>query len=306
MDSEEILEVSSALYGSLATLLAIMQLDNEMREYVRMEHVDFLETRFRTFDEYLASINPEAFLEYTRLYPSEFEELYRSIEPLIVHPPNHLAPICARRRLCLYLRYVAHGMSFRAMSAEFSCGVATVSVIVNEVTDAIIEVVALFGRAFPQPTQMDFEETARKTQVRYDYPRACGFLDGKHIAIVKPPHAGSAYYNYKQFHSIVLLALCDCDYNIIAFDIGAPGRAGDAGILRDSPIKHAESLRHPKLQVIHNLLSRRTDATELLSRYPEYNGELVGLAPEHSGGGTNAAKEARNRMALHYSNLYRS
>ncbi|RCN41219.1 hypothetical protein ANCCAN_12825 [Ancylostoma caninum] len=53
----------------------------------------------------------------------------------------------------------------------------------------------------------------------------------------KPAHAGIAYFNYKQFHSIVLLAISDCDYNIIAFDIGAPGRIGDAGIFRRSTIK---------------------------------------------------------------------
>ncbi|KIH44580.1 hypothetical protein ANCDUO_25394 [Ancylostoma duodenale] len=53
----------------------------------------------------------------------------------------------------------------------------------------------------------------------------------------KPAHAGSAYFDYKQFHSIVFLAISDCDYNIIAFDIGAPGRIGDAGIFRRSTIK---------------------------------------------------------------------
>ncbi|KAL6723876.1 hypothetical protein Aduo_018833 [Ancylostoma duodenale] len=59
------------------------------RPYVRPEHEPFLETRFRTFDEYLAAASPESFLGYTRAYPAEFQELYECLAPLITHPPNH-------------------------------------------------------------------------------------------------------------------------------------------------------------------------------------------------------------------------
>ncbi|VDK82942.1 unnamed protein product [Cylicostephanus goldi] len=82
-----------------------------------------------------------------------------------------------------------------------------------------------------------FEDCAIKTQRRYDYPRAVGFLDGKHIRIKRPKNSGSMYWNYKQFYSIILLALCDADYRILAYDIGAPGRAGDAAVFRDSSMK---------------------------------------------------------------------
>ncbi|RCN24040.1 hypothetical protein ANCCAN_30271, partial [Ancylostoma caninum] len=136
-----------------------MEIERDVREYVRSEHVDFLETRFRTFDEYMVSMNPESFLMYTRFYPSEFEEFYQNLAHSLVHPPTHLAPICGRRRLCLYL----------SLSAW---------------PDAKSDITVYFARAFPLPTRVDFEQTARKTQVRYDYPRACGFLDGKHIAIL--------------------------------------------------------------------------------------------------------------------------
>ncbi|KAL6723875.1 hypothetical protein Aduo_018832 [Ancylostoma duodenale] len=135
----------------------------------------------------------------------------------------------------MYLRFTGHGSSYQSLAAEFSCGERTLSAVVDEVTDAIIKV--LFQRAFPNLAREDFEHTARKTQVRYNYPRAIGFLDGKHVAIKKPVRSRSVYFNYKKFHSIILLACCDCDYNIIAFDVEAPGRVGDAGVFRNSDVK---------------------------------------------------------------------
>ncbi|KAL6729983.1 hypothetical protein Aduo_000989 [Ancylostoma duodenale] len=135
----------------------------------------------------------------------------------------------------MYLRYTGHGSSYEALSAEFSCGERTLSAVVDEVTEAIIKV--LFERAFPTLGRVHFVSIAHRTQARYNYPRALGFLDVKHVAIKKRAHSGSVYFYYEKFHSIILMACCDCDYNIIAFDDGAPGRTGDAGVFRDFDIK---------------------------------------------------------------------
>ncbi|KIH62609.1 hypothetical protein ANCDUO_07108 [Ancylostoma duodenale] len=62
-------------------------------------------------------------------------------------------------------------------------------------------------------------------------------MDRKHIGIKKPARSGSTFWNYENYYSIILLALCDCDFRLMCFDIGAPGRAGDAGKFRNSAIK---------------------------------------------------------------------
>ncbi|KHJ88692.1 hypothetical protein OESDEN_11513 [Oesophagostomum dentatum] len=133
------------------------------------------------------------------------------------------------------IRYVGHGYGYGSLAEELNIGRQTVSDIVAEVTDVIN--IFLFAEAFPPVTREMMEDCAVKAQDRYDYPRAAGFMDGKHVGLRKPKNSGSAYWNYKSFHSIILLAVCDCDYRFITFDVGSPGRAGDAGVFRNSFIR---------------------------------------------------------------------
>ena len=62
-------------------------------------------------------------------------------------------------------------------------------------------------------------------------------MGGKHVKIKCPKNMGSDYFNYKQYHSIVLFGIVDASYRFLYHEVGAPGGAGDATIWNESAFK---------------------------------------------------------------------
>lgn len=85
----------------------------------------------------------------------------------------------------------------------------------------------------------EWQNIACEFQNQWNFPNCLGALDGKHVQIIPPPHCGSLYYNYKQFNSIVLLALVDANYRFTYVDIGSYGRISDVGVFNSCSLSSA-------------------------------------------------------------------
>ena len=74
-----------------------------------------------------------------------------------------------------------------------------------------------------------------------------------------PKNAGSAFYNYKGYHSLVLLAVCDTKYCFALVDIGAYGGDNDANILANFKFgeafdRYPTSLNLPKPDLVGDVM----------------------------------------------------
>lgn len=143
----------------------------------------------------------------------------------------------------------------------FRISKTAVSSIVIEICKAIWKI--LKEKHMPTPTIADFEKVAQEFYENWNFPNCVGSIDGKHIRIKCPKKSGSMFFNYKQFFSIVLMAVADANYKFIMIDVGSYGKDSDGGILSNSNIlKRLENktlkLPYPKKLPNSNLIGPYT------------------------------------------------
>ena len=178
------------------------------------------------------------FQAFLRMEPAMFHELLQRVTPHIQKDRRRRAPLEPGLKLAITLRYLATGDSYHSLAFDFRVPHNTISLFVPEVCRAITA--ELQDEVFKTPDDpASWRAVAERFQRRWNFPHCCGAIDGKHIAIRKPPNTGSLYYNYKGFFSIVLLAVVDGDYKFLWADIGANGSSSDCGIYNESALEPA-------------------------------------------------------------------
>ena len=134
------------------------------------------------------------------------------------------------------MRHLATGDSCHPLMYGFRVPSNTICKFVPEVCEAIVAEYSPEVITCPT-TPAEWRPIAEQFARRWNFHHAVGALDGKHIAITCPKQAGSNYYNYKQFHSIILMALVDADYKFSWVDVGSMGSAGDANVFSHSELR---------------------------------------------------------------------
>lgn len=115
---------------------------------------------------------------------------------------------------------------------EYRIGLSTISAIVREVCGAIWKTMRHI--CFPELTEEVFVKSAQQFEMKTQFPLCAAAIDGKHIRTIKPKDSGSLNFNYKNYFSTILLAMCDADYKFLYIDVGSYGKSSDSTIFQNS------------------------------------------------------------------------
>ena len=178
-----------------------------------------------------------SFRNCLRMEPTMFNEFLERLVPRITKQDTfYREALSPGLKLSLTLRYLASGDNYHSLVYSFRVPHNTISKVIREVCEAIIAELATEEIEAPTNTTQ-WNRIAQQFSARWQFHHCLCALDVKHIAIQCPAGGGSEWYNYKGFHSIILMTLVDGDYKFTWVDIGSNGSAGDAQVFNDSELK---------------------------------------------------------------------
>ena len=197
-----------------------------VREWLTRRH------EFGPYDSLLTEMHEKderGYKNFLRITPDLFQEMVEKLTPRLQKQCTFMRePLQVGLKLAATPRFLATGNSYPSLQYSFRVHVSTICKFIPEVCKGIIAVYKDEVLRCPK-TEEEWKEVAATFSSNWNYHNCLGAVDGKHITMKKPSNAGSYYYNYKGFHSIVLMAVADATYKFLYVDVGAEGGASDGG-----------------------------------------------------------------------------
>ncbi len=149
-------------------------------------------------------------------------------------------PVSPECRLAICLYRLGRGDYMYTISEMVGLGRSTVTTIVNEVTSAIVSCLWKECVSVHMPkTENEFKEKLLDMEELWQFPFSWAAVDGCHIPMKCPPGGANArkeYHNFKNFYSIILMALVDAKYRFIWASCGFPGNSHDSIVLQSTSL----------------------------------------------------------------------
>lgn len=147
-------------------------------------------------------------------------------------------PIPPAFRLAVCLYRLARGDYFYTIAEMTGLGLSTVCGIVSDVTKAIINNLwnEQVSQHFPS-NELEFRDKILDMEEVWQFLSSWAAIDGCHIPLKCPAgglQANKEYHNYKNFYSIILIALVDAKRRFIWASCGFPGNSHDSIILQST------------------------------------------------------------------------
>ena len=178
----------------------------------------------------LRNEDPRAFHNFMRMPTQMFDEIVARLTPrLTKETTNWRAPLEPGLKVAITLRHLASGSKYREMQYGWRVPHNTISIVVREVCQAIVQEYR-DEMLTPPNTAAEWRQVTDQWMQRWNFPNVVGAIDGKHVACRAPRNSGSDFYNYKGFFSIILLAVVTSDYKFMWIDVSGKGSYSDAQI----------------------------------------------------------------------------
>ena len=122
-----------------------------------------------------------------RMPPEMYDELLRRVGPRITKQnTKYRLPLDPGLKLAVTLRHLASGTKYSDMQYGWRVPDNTISVVVREVCQAIID--EYLDEVMTCPTTPEgWRAISDNFMKRWNFPHTCGALDGKHVACRCPP-----------------------------------------------------------------------------------------------------------------------
>ena len=196
------------------------------------------------------------FKQTFRVSRETFDFIVSRIKDDIAKKETAETPLSPEMRLAVCLYKLSRGDYNFTVAEMMGIGESTVISIVNEVCEAII--VNLWEESvtehFPN-NQECFNAACDVMNSEWQFCYAFSAIDGSHVPIKCPPGGAESmkqYHNFKNFYSIILLALVDAKYRFIWASSGAPGNTHDSTLFQStnlwSHIVKGELLNHAYME----------------------------------------------------------
>ena len=147
-------------------------------------------------------------------------------------------PISPELRLAVCLYRLGKGDYLATIGEMTGIAEPTVCLIVIEVSEAIVNnlwhdhVESLFPK-----TRKEFLDKMVEMESRWQFPCCFGAIDGCHVPIKCPAggrESNKEYHNFKNFYSVVLMAIVDSQYRFTWASCGFPGNSHDSLIFQST------------------------------------------------------------------------
>ena len=149
-------------------------------------------------------------------------------------------PISPELRLALCLYRLGRGDYYYTIAEMSGLGVSSVCTIVREVSQALVDCMWSESISHHMPkTEEDFKTKIVDMEELWQFPCCWAAIDGCHIPMRCPPgglEACKEYHNFKNFYSIVLVALVDSQYRFVWASCGFPGNSHDALVFKSTDL----------------------------------------------------------------------